>query len=288
MTEQVKKHDFGEQLMENGMKVWVTPNYKSSRDKAIEMIDSGRYGLTDSDFWILKNRTRNGGISYASLIISHNGCLKINEALPEEKKFKSRFLSDIMPSPFGNGMIIKYDDGTLREYGEVNNANCKNDYPAAMLLKRAMDRVILKNSGLAFAGVYSEVEADDFSQAANEAIVEAPQPAQAKPVVQQTQPIQAKPVQSAPSVQSAPTEQAQAPVQAQVQQPAKVEAPMTSRQKSAITSIQGKLGIDGEVMKNRIKQITSRSSLDECTKSEASKVIDWLKEQQAVLATRAH
>lgn len=271
MAEQIKRHDFGEQATENGMKVWVSPNYKSSRDKAVEMIDSGKYGLNDSDFWILKNRTRNGGIAYASLIISHNGCLKINEALPDEKKFKSKYLSDIMPSPFGNGMIIKYDDGTLREYGEVNSANCKNDYPAAMLLKRAMDRVILKNSGLAFAGVYSEVEADDFSQSANETVASAPvaEPVQSAPVAQATQPAQ--------------------PVQAQhTEQPAKVESPMTSRQKSAITSIQGKLGIDGEVMKSRIKQITSRDNLDDCTKSEASKVIDWLKEQQSVLSARAH
>ena len=274
MAEQVKRHDFGEQAMENGMKVWVSPNYHSSRNKAIEMIESGKYGLNDSDFWILKNKTRNGGIAYMSLIISHNGCLKINEALPEEKKFRSKFLSDIMPSPFGNGMIIKYDDGTLREYGEVSSANCKNDYPAAMLLKRAMDRVILKNSGLAFAGVYSEVEADNFSQAANETVASVPA---------------SEPVQEAPTAQATQPVQSTQPAQAQhTEQSAKVEYPMTSRQKSAITSIQSKLGIDGEVMKNRVKQITSRDNLDDCTKSEASKVIDWLKEQQSVLSACAH
>lgn len=275
MAEQIKRHDFGEQTMENGMKVWVLPNYKTSREKAIEMIDSGKYGLRDSDFWILKNRTRSGGISYVSLIISHNGCLKINEALPDEKKFKSKYLSDIMPSPFGNGMIIKYDDGTLREYGEVSNANCKNDYPAAMLLKRAMDRVILKNSGLAFAGVYSEVEADDFSQAANEAVAVAPVEEQAKPV-------QAQSTQVSEAKQEVATQQAEQPAQ-----PVKAEQPMTARQKSAITSIQGKLGIADDVFKNRIKQITSKDGLDACSKSEASKIIDWLKEQQAIL-TQAH
>ena len=48
------------------------------------------------------------------------------------------------------------------EVGEVNNENCKNAYPYAMAFKRCFDRVVRKNSKLAFSGVYSEAEADEF------------------------------------------------------------------------------------------------------------------------------
>ena len=163
------KHNFGEQEKENNIKVWQAPTFITSRNKAIEMIDSGKYGLCDSDFWILKNKTKNGGYIYTSLIISHNGCLKINSQLSEDKRFMSKYLSEPQPSPFGNGaVILAYDDGELREYGEVSADNCKSPYPMAVLLKRVMDRVILKKSELAYSGIYSEVESDEFAHDANE------------------------------------------------------------------------------------------------------------------------
>ena len=40
--------------------------------------------------------------------------------------------------------------------------NCRNAYPYAMLLKRLHDRVILKNSKMAFDGIYSECESEEF------------------------------------------------------------------------------------------------------------------------------
>ena len=61
--------------------VWKSPKYEESKKKAIEMIDSGKYDLTDGDFWILMNETKNGKMAYTGLIISHNGCLKINDKL---------------------------------------------------------------------------------------------------------------------------------------------------------------------------------------------------------------
>jgi hypothetical protein len=50
----------------------------------------------------------------------------------------------------------------LYEVGEVSADNCKNSYPYAMALKRLFDRVVLKNSKIAYSGIYSETESDEF------------------------------------------------------------------------------------------------------------------------------
>lgn len=157
-------HNFGEKKTENikgiDCPVWQTPKYTLSRDKAIEMIDSGKYGLADGDFWILMNTYAGGTkVMYTGLILSHNGCLKINDKLDSKDKFYSKYLT----RSYENGSLIyEYNDGELYEVGEVSKENCKNAYPYAMASKRCFDRVVLKKSKLAFYGVYSEVEADEF------------------------------------------------------------------------------------------------------------------------------
>ena len=157
-------HNFGEKKTENNkgkeLPVWITPKYQTSKAKAIEMIDSKKYDLKDSDFWILMNTYANETkMMYTGLIISHNGCLKINDAL--ENKFESKYLT----REWINGSLIyEYNDGELYEVGEVNEKNCKNQYPYAMAYKRCFDRVVLKKSKLAFSGIYSEVEADEFKE----------------------------------------------------------------------------------------------------------------------------
>ena len=145
--------------------VWQSPKYVESKEKAIEMIGSNKYGLSEGDFWILMNKTKNGKMAYTGLIISHNGCLKINDNLDEKLKFKSECLSRT-DNAYKNSLIYEYNcaEQGLYEVGEVNDKNCKNDYPFAMAFKRCFDRVVLKNSKLAFAGVYSEEEADEFKQ----------------------------------------------------------------------------------------------------------------------------
>lgn len=145
--------------------VWQSPKYVESKEKAIEMIKSEKYGLSEGDFWILMNKTKNGKMAYTGLIISHNGCLKINDNLDEKLKFKSECLSRT-DNAYKNSLIYEYNcaEQGLYEVGEVNDKNCKNDYPFAMAFKRCFDRVVLKNSKLAFAGVYSEEEADEFKQ----------------------------------------------------------------------------------------------------------------------------
>ena len=166
------KHDFGEKKVESikgkDLPVWMTPKYETSKAKAIEMIESNKYNLTDGDFWILMNSYANGTkMMYTGLIISHNGCLKINDAM--ENGFKSEFLTREW---IGDTLIYEYNDGTLYEVGEVSPKNCQNAYPYAMAFKRCFDRVVLKKSKLAFSGIYSEVEADEFKQAEKTAIEE--------------------------------------------------------------------------------------------------------------------
>lgn len=145
--------------------VWQSPKYIESKEKAIEMIKSEKYGLSEGDFWILMNKTKNGKMAYTGLIISHNGCLKINDSIEDKLKFKSDCLTRT-DNAYGGSLIYEYNcvEQGLYEVGEVNAKNCKNDYPFAMAFKRCFDRVVLKNSKLAYAGVYSDSEAEEFKQ----------------------------------------------------------------------------------------------------------------------------
>ena len=158
-------HNFGEKEVEvikgKELPVWQTPKYLKSKEKAIEMIESGKYNLDDGDFWILQNTYANGTkVMYSGLIISHNGCLKINDSI--ENKFKPECFH-VEPNQYG-GLIGVYQDADTFEFGEVSEKNCRNDYPYAMVLKRTMDRVILKKSKLAFYGVYSDSESEEFKE----------------------------------------------------------------------------------------------------------------------------
>ena len=168
MKEKEKKiYNFGEKEVEydsssnKEIPVWQSPKYKTSKDKAIEMIESKKYDLTESDFWILMNKTKTGKMAYTGLIISHNGCLKINDKL-ENKVDPYSFMLD--KEGYNNSLVYTYIDEDTYEVGEFNTSNCKNAYPYAMAFKRCFDRVVLKKSKLAFSGIYSEVEAEEFKE----------------------------------------------------------------------------------------------------------------------------
>ena len=141
--------------------VWQSPKYLQSKDKAIEIINSKLYGVTEADFWILMNETKSGKMAYTGLIISHNGCLKINDKL-ENKVKPGCFTVD--KAGYNNSLVYTYIDEDTCEVGEVSPENCKNGYPYAMALKRCFDRVVLKKSRLAYAGIYSEAEAEEFKE----------------------------------------------------------------------------------------------------------------------------
>lgn len=174
-----KTYNFGEKKTEYNAKlgkeveVWQSPKYIEAKKKAIEAIESEQYKgvLLESDFWILMNATKSGKMAYTGLIISHNGCLKINDALPEEKRYKPSCMS-LDKDGYGGSLVYSYsnDSQGVYEVGEVSKANCSNSYPYAMALKRCMDRVILKNSRLSYAGIYSDSEAEEFKNEPKEEI----------------------------------------------------------------------------------------------------------------------
>ena len=166
-----RQYTFGEKQKEysrrqNGeIPVIVSEKYKEAKKKAIELIEKGKYNLSEADFWILMNETKTAKMMYSGLIISHNGCLKINDSLENELRFKPECVSvDI--NGYGESLVYTYccPRQGIFEVGEVSKSNCKNDYPYAMALKRCMDRVILKNSKIAYAGIYSESESDEFTR----------------------------------------------------------------------------------------------------------------------------
>lgn len=185
-------HNFGENQEEYSSKraakipVIQSAKYKASRDEAVKLIDTGKYGVRDSDFWILMNETKSGKMMYTGLIISHNACLKINDAL--DVKFRPECVS-VNQDGYNHSLVFTYccPEQGLYEVGEASAANCKNAYPYAMAFKRLFDRVVLKLSKLAYSGVYSEAEADEFrapqEDEPNDIVIENPTAEQARAVV---------------------------------------------------------------------------------------------------------
>lgn len=161
--------NFGEKKTEYSPKhgkeipVWQSPKYEESKAKAIEIIKSGKYSVQESDFWILMNVTKSEKMAYTGLIISHNGCLKINDCL--DSKFDPSCVT-IDKEGYKGSLVYTYcnKEQGIYEVGEVSASNCKNEYPYAMAYKRLFDRVVLKLSKLAYAGIYSDSEADEFAQ----------------------------------------------------------------------------------------------------------------------------
>lgn len=164
------KYTFGEKEKEykdgKYLPVWKSPKYEHSKEKAIEVLDSNKYGLTEADFWILMNTCDNGKkMMYSGLIISHNGCLKINDRLEEQNKFNPECVT-VNENGYGNSLVFTYKNKNqgIYEVGEVSINNCKNQYPYAMAFKRCFDRVVLKISKLAYEGIYSDSEAEEFKE----------------------------------------------------------------------------------------------------------------------------
>lgn len=172
-----KAYNFGEKKTEYNAKlgkeveVWQSPKYLEAKAKAIETLESDKYKgvLSEGDFWILMNATKSGKMAYTGLIISHNGCLKINDALAPDKRFKPSCVT-LTETGYKGSLVYTYvnDDQGIYEVGEVSDKNCTNAYPYAMALKRCMDRVILKSSKLAYSGIYSDSEAEEFKNEPDE------------------------------------------------------------------------------------------------------------------------
>ena len=163
----MKNYSFGEKttvkIKGKSYSVTQTAKYLKSKAKAIELIETGKYNLDESDFWILQN-TYNDSMLYSGLIITHTGCLKINDALPAISKFNPRCAGEPFYSEYSKGLVINYVDDEIRVSAEVSESNCKNGYPYAMLDKRLFDRVVLLKSKIVYDGIYSEAESDGFGR----------------------------------------------------------------------------------------------------------------------------
>lgn len=165
----MKEYSFNEKQTEwyaklgEEIPVFKTPKYREAKKKAIEIIESKKYGVTEADFWILMNATKNKKMAYNGLIISHNGCLKINDNL--DSKFNPESVWHDKEG-YGNSLVFHYADKEqgIYEVGEISKSNCQNEYPYAMAFKRLFDRVVLKLSKLAYNGIYSDSESDEFAQ----------------------------------------------------------------------------------------------------------------------------
>lgn len=159
-----KKEEY-DSVSRANLPVFQMPKYITGREAAVKLLKEKDY-ITEADFWILMNRTKAGDkMLYSGLIISHNGCLKINDNLPDEQKFRPECVS-VNESGYGGALVFTYicPEQGIYEVGEVTSKNCKNEYPYAMALKRCFDRVVLKQCKLAYYGVYSDSEADEFKE----------------------------------------------------------------------------------------------------------------------------
>lgn len=175
------EYNFGEKKKEfiNGASLPVTfktPKYEEAKKKAIELLENPKYKgiLLPSDFWILVNTYKNKTEAmYSGLIISHDGCLKINDTLDSKLKFKPSCMK-VEKDGYKDSLVYTYicDEQGLYEVGEVSGKNCKQDYPYAMALKRCFDRVVLKNSKIAYSGIYSDSEADEFTKRIDDTQIE--------------------------------------------------------------------------------------------------------------------
>lgn len=163
-----KEEEYSTKKGEN-IPVWQSQKYIQARKRAIELIEKKEYGLTEADFWILMNETKTGKMQYTGLIISHTGCLKINDKLEENKKFNPESVI-IDKEGYEGTLVYSYinKEQELYEVGEVSKSNCKNSYPYAMALKRCFDRVVLKNSKLAYESIYSDSEGADITKETTE------------------------------------------------------------------------------------------------------------------------
>ncbi|MBR2787838.1 MAG: hypothetical protein IKD94_01615 [Erysipelotrichaceae bacterium] len=255
----MKNYNFGEKttvkIKGKSYNVTQTAKYLKSKQKACELIDSGKYGLETSDFWILQN-AYNDTMLYSGLIITHTGCLKINDVLPASQKFNPRCAGEPFYSDYSKGLVINYVDDEIRVSAEVSSSNCKNGYPYAMLDKRLFDRVVLLKSKISYDGIYSETESDDFGHKNDELIGERIDPETGELLIAE---------------ESLPVKKTTDKLR---KEPRQIAKPV--KQEKELMGVDAAL--DYEVLSRSGKMISLRKTLESCkTKEAQDKMMEFLK-----------
>lgn len=177
---------FGEKHVDNlwglNLDVEWTPKYEKAREAAIKAMKE--FSLSEDDFWIKKEfGPFKKSILYTNLILSHSGCIKINQMQPEEKKFIPSCVEELKGTPNGGvAFIYRSDKQGLIKTGEAMPMNVGCSYPYAVAEKRLFDRVVTALAGLYEEGIYGEEESPDFQQPAATETAPAAPAAQPSPV----------------------------------------------------------------------------------------------------------
>ena len=182
--------------------VW-SPKYETARKAAEDAIK--KYGLFENDFWIKKRLSyKRDAIVYENMIMSYAACLKVNEKLPEKKKFNPECVAQGTGADDGVLFLYRSKEQGVFVTGEASryNVGCC-PYPGASAEKRVFCRVVTRLAGLYAEGIYSEAESDDFARPA-EAPSQAPQAQKPQPA---PVPRNTAPVVNAPTPAAAPPAQ---------------------------------------------------------------------------------
>lgn len=143
-----------------------SPKYETARKAAEEAIK--KYGLSENDFWIKKRLSyKRDKIVYENMIMSYAACLKVNEKLPEKKKFNPECVSQGTGADEGVLFLYRSKEQGVFVTGEASRYNIGYcPYPGASAEKRVFCRVVTRLAGLYAVGIYSEAESDDFTRPA--------------------------------------------------------------------------------------------------------------------------
>lgn len=221
------RHYFGELGIENGAPVQYEQKYHTARIAVCRMIEESPAGLLDEDFYIQKKRTQFGGVVYSGLVITHAGCQKLAQELPEDNRIKPECFHRY-ENVFNGSLIYEYVDENTYQVGEVSSMNCSHPWPYAMAFKRCYDRVVLEKTALSASGVHSVEEADDFNHDVN--VVAAEKPAMKNPESNETIPQATEPeIKVVPETRKAemPKVVAPEPAKPEVHTPMTVAVPET-------------------------------------------------------------
>lgn len=163
---QDKFYSFKEQY-EYSCPVDWSPKYETARLAAFGAM--AKYGLAEEDFWIKKSLSQfKDKIIYENLILSHSGCIKVNDQQPKERQFKPSCVKEAKGTADGGvALLYSSDEQCLFKTGEASPRNSNVSYLYAVAEKRLFDRVVTALSGLYEAGIYGETEAESFAKGKN-------------------------------------------------------------------------------------------------------------------------